>query len=209
METRGRWIGSRALWLVVSVIVLSVITGCESFQRSEAAARPAVSSTPTNAAAAAVRNNTASLLYDLLGDEKNVSKLLIIKRDRRELHDVIKRISVASGKAREEMETLARDDRTFDLKQTSLPPGEKAARESISSARTKELLHASGPELEFRLLLTQVEALGYAENLAVVAARNESSAKRAEFFSRLGNEMKTLRTDVIALMRTPVAVNPK
>ena len=147
-----------------------------------------------------VRNNAASLLYDLLGDEKNVSKLLIIKRDRRELHDVIKNISATANAARKSIEKLAREDATLDLKASALPAGEKATRESTSKARAKELLQASGAEFEFKLLLTQAEALGYATHLAKVAAENESSPERAKAFAEISAQMQARHRDVLNLL---------
>src|SRR5689334_15652937 len=63
-------------------------SGCKSLDRQKP------NSSSTNAAPSLeTRNNAASLLFNLLGDEKNVGKLLLIKRERRELHDVIKRVS--------------------------------------------------------------------------------------------------------------------
>src|SRR6185436_16807430 len=57
-----------------------------------------------------VRDNAYSLLYDLLSDEQHVSKLLIIKRDRRELNRLIKRISDAAGQGVESLEAFAKQD---------------------------------------------------------------------------------------------------
>jgi hypothetical protein len=151
----------------------------------------------------ATRNNAASLLYDLLGDEKNVSKLLIIKRDRRELHEVIKNVASTSDAARKSLEKLAREDATLDLKTMALPPGEKAARASESKARASELLHASGAALEFKLLLTQAEALAYATHLAKVAAENESSPTRAKAFAEISGQMNARLQDVLNLLRSP------
>ena len=147
-----------------------------------------------------VRNNAASLLYDLLGDEKNVSKLLIIKPDRRELHDVIKNVSSTADAARKSIERLAREDTTLNLKASVLPPGEKATRESESKARAKELLRASGAEFEFKLLLTQAEALAYATHLAKVAAENESSPDRAKVFAEISGQMEARHRDVVNLL---------
>jgi hypothetical protein len=152
--------------------------------------------------AAAVRNNAAALLYQLLGDEKDVSKLLIIKRDRRELHQVIKSVASTSDAARKALEKLARGDNTLNLKDTALPPGEKAARASESKTRQGELLHASGADLEFKLLLTQAEALAYAEHLAKVAAQNETVPDRAKIFTTISEQMSALHQQVVSLLRS-------
>src|SRR5881397_3203594 len=62
-----------------------------------------------------------ALLDELLGDEKNVSKLLIIKRDRPELNTLVKQISDKTGKAHKELEKLAKRDGHIDLKDQGLP----------------------------------------------------------------------------------------
>ena len=174
---------------MVILVVAAFLIACRSPQTH-----------PVSAGKAGVRNNAASLLYDLLGDEKNVSKLLIIKRDRRELHDVIKNVSSTADAARKRLEKLAAEDATLDLKATGLPPGEKATRESESKARAKELLRASGADFEFKLLLTQAEALAYATHLAKVAAENESSPDRAKAFAEISGQMEALHRDVVNLL---------
>ena len=77
MEPRGCFRVTLPTLLSLAVLM----SGCHSTQAPRAA------STSGNEGR---RNNAASLLYDLLGDERNVSKLLIIKRDRRELVRVLK-----------------------------------------------------------------------------------------------------------------------
>ncbi len=173
--------------------------GCESFQRRGSS--PATASTNGATSLVETRNNAASLLYDLLGDEKNVSKLLIIKRERRELRDVIKKVSVTAGAVHERLEKLAREDRTLSLKHTALPPGEQATREAESKARGNELLHSSGADFEFKLLLTQAEALGYAQYLALVAAQSEPSPAARQAFLQMSEQMKAVHGEVIALLR--------
>jgi len=150
-----------------------------------------------------IRNNALSLLYDLLDDERNVSKLLIIKRDRRELHDVIKNVSTTANAAHKQLEMLSREDATLNLKASALPPGEKAARDSESKERAHELLKASGADFEFKLLLTQAEALAYATHLAKVAAENESAPDRAKLYSDISAHLRARHQDVIRLLHPP------
>jgi hypothetical protein len=169
-----------------------VLGGCQS-SRAQSPQR--------SAANVETRNNAASLLYDLLGDEKNVSKLLIIKRDREELLRVIKDISKTAGEAHKKLERLAKEDSTLNLKNTALPPGEKATREAESKARAGELLHASGADFEFKLLLTQAEALNYAKHLAEVAAQNEPQAARANVFREISGELRRRHGEILELLR--------
>lgn len=149
-----------------------------------------------------IRNNCVSLLYDLLSDEKHVSKLLLIKRDRKELHDLIKKISAASAAGAAKLEEFAKRDRTIDLRAMGLPPGEQAVRKAISRAKQKELLAASGSDFEFKLLLSQSEASNYAAHLARVAAENSSDPDQARELTRLSTEMHRLHDEVVALVRS-------
>ncbi|MDB6027469.1 MAG: hypothetical protein JWM68_3692 [Verrucomicrobiales bacterium] len=149
------------------------------------------------------RNNALSLLYQILSDEQNVSKLLIIKLERKELHDVIKKVSVRSGQMVTTLEQLSQADRTLNLKSTELPPGEKAARDAQSKTVTKELLHTGGTDFEFKLLLTQAEAMEYGSNLAKVAAANESDAGRRKQIADISTQLQSLFEDVTRLLRHP------
>ena len=155
------------------------------------------------------RNNAVSLLYSLLGDEKNVSKLLIIKRDREELNRVIKHIASVCGQIHSSLARMAKEDSSLNLRDTALPVGEAAARESASKARSSELLRASGDEFEFQLLLTQIEALGYAKHLGQVAAANEPHPQRAREFFAIRDQLQQLHDEALSLLksrRTPPAV---
>jgi hypothetical protein len=174
---------------VLAALLCAGVMGCRSTQTHAASGN-------------VVRNNAASLLYDLLGDEKNVSKLLLIKRERRELHDVIRNISSTADAARKRLEKLAAEDATLTLKASALPPGEAATRASESKARGSELLHASGADFEFKLLLTQSEALAYAVHLAKVAAENESSPERARVFAEISAELNARHKEVVNLLRS-------
>ena len=126
-----------------------------------------------------VRNNSASLLHDLLKDESNLSKLLLIKRESRELNDLVRNISGAAEQGARQLEQLAQRDRTLDLRAMALPSGEVAAREAEAKTKERELLKAKGEDFEFALLLSQAEALNYGVHLARVAAESELNAEAA------------------------------
>src|SRR5690349_7765542 len=84
-----------------------------------------------------------ALLFKLLADEKDVSKLLIIKHENRVLHDLIKDISSVTGKAHKTLEKLAQRSH-INLEDQQLPEIESAARASISQEKAKQLLGAQG-----------------------------------------------------------------
>jgi hypothetical protein len=152
-----------------------------------------------------MRNNSVSLLYDLLGDEKNVSKVLIIKGNRESLHNLIKNISATTGDGAKRLEQLAKKDPTLNLRALELPAGEKATRDAIAKTEEKELLFSSGENFEFTLLLTQADALSYGWHLAKIAAENSIDPAQIREFDSLSVAMQDLYKQAVALMRSPPA----
>jgi hypothetical protein len=149
-----------------------------------------------------VRNNAASLLADLLGDEKNVSKLLIIKHGSPETEQLIKTISKAADDGGKQLDALAKADSALKLDAMQLPPGEKDARDAESKTKEHELLFSSGAQFEFNLLLTQAEALSYGSHLAKVAADNSSAPEAQREFHSLETSLNDLYERVVARMRS-------
>ncbi len=147
------------------------------------------------------RDNALALLNDLLNDEKNLSKILLIKRHSDQLGKLVEDISRTSKRGAESLEAVAKEQRT-NLKQLALPPGEKATRQAISKSKESTLLRAKDAESEFQLLLTQVEALSYGVYLAEVVAENEPQREPASQFSELSAEMRELHERVLAMLRS-------
>lgn len=147
------------------------------------------------------RNNAASLLYDLLGDEKNVRKILIIKRNSEELGHLIKAISEAATNYRKELERLAKMNPALNLRAIQLPQGEKATRDAVAKTEEHELLFTSGREFEFNLLLTQAQALGYGWHLAKIAAETSSSPDEIQSFTTMSRGMERLYGRVTSQMQ--------
>jgi hypothetical protein len=159
--------------------------------------------TPVGDPSVALRNNAASLLYDLLGDERNVNKLLLIKRESPELRGLITTIASVCAGAQNRLDREAQSDPTLSLKSTDLPPGEDAMRKAESKARASLLLRSGGADFEFHLLFSQAQALGYAEQLALVASRDKSVPGTAEALANISEQMKILHQQVIAMLREP------
>jgi hypothetical protein len=149
----------------------------------------------------ATRNNALALLDDLLNDEKNVSKILIIKHNSNELGHLVKNISKTAGAGAKMLRSLAKREPGVNLKATDLPPGEVAARKAISKTKESLLLHSKDAEFEFQLLLTQVEALNYGAHLTMVIAENEPQADVTRKFLALGAQLRDLDEQVLAMLR--------
>jgi len=147
------------------------------------------------------RKNALALLDDLLGDEKNLSKILIIKHNSDELGKLVEDISKTAGDGAKMLESLAKSEPGLDLKRTDLPPGEAAARKAISKTKEQLLLHSKAAEFQFQLLLTQVEALSYGAHLAMVVADGEANPDRTREFLRLSARLRDLDERVLAMLR--------
>jgi hypothetical protein len=149
-----------------------------------------------------IRNNALSLLAQLLDEEKNVSKVLIIKHGSRELSGLIKTISTEASDGAKRLRGLAQDDPTLDLKRQDLPAGEKASRDAVGKTEEHDLLLSSGADFEFTLLLTQAQALNYGSHLAKVAAENSVNPEEADAFHTMSRTLDQLLNQVKAMMRS-------
>jgi hypothetical protein len=185
---------SRQLYIFFSCAL--ILGGCADFHKSQTSLIPS-----TDVERIALRNNSASLLYDLLGDEKNVSKILIIKRNSPELKQLIKAISDASRNAAMQLEQMAKVDPTLNLQALKLPAGEKATRAAIAKTKEHELLLSSGENFQFELLLTQADALSYGWHLAAIAADN-SGQPAAATFKEVSANYKNLYGQVSMMLKS-------
>ena len=152
-----------------------------------------------------LRNNAASLLAQLLDDEKGAHYILIIKGHREELQQLIKKISAAADAGANELMAMAKIDPALNLHALDLPAGEKATRAAIETTKEHELLFTSGEDFEFTLLLTQADALSYGWHLAQIAADNSADPAEAKAFAALSASLQDLYKQTVALMRSPPA----
>src|SRR5829696_764965 len=107
------------------LILFSVaVGGCRLHQYSEEA--------PVKAEHSTTDHHGYALLFALLGDEKDVSKLLVVKRERAELRELIKAISETAARGHRDLENSAKTDRSIDLHKQGLPPAESATRAAIA-----------------------------------------------------------------------------
>jgi hypothetical protein len=149
-----------------------------------------------------VRNNAASLLANLFGEEKNVSKILIIKHGSPALDQLIKQISKTAGDGEKELEALAKDDKTLNLQAIQLPPGETATRAAISKTKEHEMLFSTGETFEVNLLLSQTDALDYGSHLAKIAAENSTNPDQKRKFHSLDVQLNNLFRRVVVEIRS-------
>ena len=183
------FVSRRFVWLLLPLVL--ALQGCQTLQTS--------SPTPPESSAT-TSNHSCALLYELLGDEKNVSKLLIVKRERAELKALIKEVSDYTGKAHQQMEASAKSPPALNLKDNGLPAAEVQTRKAIAKTRAKELLTEHGKDFELLLLLTQNEALTYGAHLASTAAAAETSATRRQQLEQISTRLAELQKKVVAML---------
>jgi len=185
-------------WFAAMLLAAGILTGCQSPQAMAPSGGDGSQST---------RNNSYSLLHQLLAEQSGVSLLRFIKSESPEVKTLVKKIATTSATGATLLEQFAKDDPTIKLDDLALPPGETATREAIASTKESELLGQSGDRFELTLLLTQTEALSYGWHLAVVASLYEPDPVRAHALVGLGVDMDNLYHEVFALLlaKTPAA----
>ena len=171
--------------------VLLLLIGCASTER------PAPLQ-PTGRSA--LDGHGYALLYDLMGDEKNVSKIRFIKHERPELRELIIEISTRCNHAHKALEAFGKADPSLNLKDLGLPADEVVTRKAISKSKTSALLHGKGKEFEVQLLLSQSEALTYGTHLSKILIPVESHPARAEFLSKLSFELLKLQQKTLNMI---------
>jgi hypothetical protein len=187
MDARGRFPG----WGVCLTIIV-LLTGCQTQPTRASASAPSL----------VLRNNTYSLLYQLLSEQKDVSKLRFIKVEQVDIKNLTKKIAAASKAGAEELEEFSHRDSSIDLKAVALPTGEVKTRDAIAKTKEKELLTRKGKEFDLTLLLTQTEALSYGWHLAKVAAQYDTDPARVRALHDLAGEMEALYNETFDLVRS-------
>jgi hypothetical protein len=147
-------------------------------------------------------NNSASLLSNLLKDEKNLNKILFIKFHSKQLGGLVDAISHTAADGEKQLEALAQSDPGLNLDAVELPPGEQAARKAIAKTKEHDLLFSSGDNFAFNLLLTQADALSYGSHLAEIVAKNAPRDDVAREFHSLATTLDGLLQQVTAQIRS-------
>jgi hypothetical protein len=181
------------------VLLILCATGCAT--KAPAPPAPARQSAvePSQDAQFAIRNQGYGLFYSLMSDEKNVSKLLLIKKEKTDVGDLIRDISLVTGEIAARLEAFQKEDPHVHLEFTGLPKAEQETRDLISKTRAKELIGKGGEKFEVRILLTQSEALAYGTHLAVIVQNMETNPTRKRFLGDSSAKLGALHQRVINL----------
>jgi hypothetical protein len=190
----------KQIFLVVALI--GVFCGCSALSSAPGRAHSPPAPPSENVEEQQLRWNAAGLLYDLLEDEKNVSKIFMFKSSNKEVVILVRLISATASADEKELTRLAKGDPGLNLLSLSLPPGEAAARKAEAKSEEYDLLFSSGANFEFNLLLTQAQAENYGSHLAKVAAKNSTLPAEAKSFGDMSTEMQHLYEETIKQMRS-------
>jgi hypothetical protein len=175
----------------IAVIVALLITaGCVSTEKRA----------DVQTGSQSLDKHSYALLFELLADEKDVSKLLIIKRERPELRTLIHAIARVADDGHKRLTTMSKADPHLNLNDRGLPPGEIGTRKAIAKTKGKSLLNAKGNEFELSLLLSQNEALTYGAHLALTIASHETDATRSKFIQELSRDLTDLQQQVFRML---------
>jgi hypothetical protein len=156
--------------LCLEVLLLATLAG--GVASGGCAARP-----PSISGAVTERSEALALAWNVLAENKDVAGILAIKSVTPETGTLIREIAEACRRTAGTIERIAKAE-GLPLGEDGLPVAETRVRASIRARMTRELLLASGPTFERSLLLTQVEALGYASNLLEEVAAQLRAAER-------------------------------
>jgi hypothetical protein len=183
----------RPAWALRTLVLGALaVTGCATVQKV----------LPTTAwREARVRNEGYSLLYQLLRQESDAAKLLIIKHADPPIADLIREIASTCGQAQKELELFHKNDRHLNLEMTNLPRIEQKTRAAIESTVTKQLLFSSGKKFEVRFLFTQAEAMNYAAHLAQALHDQEANPARQKFLATLAERCTALHDRAMGLLK--------
>lgn len=191
----------RAVSIVVLLTPSMLLAACQCFMHC-GSNKPAGS-------ADLVRNQGYALLYSTINDESQVDQVLIIKDPNPQVTELIKAIGQFSSDAKNKLQAFAKEDPTLGLDNQGLPEVETKTRSAISSATSKQIVFSGGKEFEFRILLTQHEALNYITHLAATISKQETLEARKRYLAHLAEESSALHERVIAQLQAPYVGQPK
>src|SRR5262245_24358891 len=153
----------------------------------------------TAGSSVSARNEGYANLYELLGKQRHLGKLLLIKRESSPVHAVVKEIARVSDDGYDQLKKFGKADATLNLTASGLPLAEVKTREAIEATRRKQLLGASGAAFELQLLLSQNEALTYGAHLARVVRTLDDQPARQAALTTLAQQMEQLQEEVLKL----------
>ncbi len=143
------------------------------------------------------------LLHHLCEDESGVAMIMIVKNAPPEIGSFTKRISRTADESIASLDDLRQGNRQLSFDKNPLPPVEQDVRDSIRGDKTHQLLEGTtGAEFVRTLLVSQIEASGYAMHLSKVLAENEKNPVRIQALQNISAKWLAIRRESYRLLRT-------
>ncbi|MCX5659833.1 MAG: hypothetical protein NTW19_08940 [Planctomycetota bacterium] len=177
------------------LLPLLLLVGCHAGPQSSAALG-------TGATSPSLSQGYA-LLYSTAGQDADVDKVLMLKSPEPRVAELVKSIAQFCGQVKAKLDGFAKEDASLDLKAEGLPALEVQTRDAIGSTTSKQILFGTGKEFEFRLLMTQHEALNYITHLLRVLAKAEANEARKMYLNQAAQTSAALHEKVLELMKGP------
>jgi len=140
-------------------------------------------------------NDGFTLLYDLMGKESGVDKILILRNASVQTQTVIREISKVCATAKADLEKFAKLHPLLEMDRRDLPKAEVDTREAIEWATTKKLL--LGGDFELKLILTQVSATEYAAFLTETLAERDKDKERKAWLEGMAKIFQDLHQKIV------------
>lgn len=191
----------------VLLVSLALLAGCHTAPKGAASSGPAGQGQPAAPAGKSLAQGYA-LLYSTIAQDADVDKALMLKSPDPRVAETVKAIAQFCGQAKAKLEAFALEDPSLNLNNDGLPALEIKTRDAIGSTTTKQILFGTGKEFEFRLLMTQHEALNYIAHLAGVLAKAETNEARGTYLKEIAQKSASLHRNVMELMETPYVGKP-
>jgi hypothetical protein len=197
-----RFLSIRKLFLAILCLGMTgFLCSCALLNRATGGSKSESESASSRIVASSTNSHGYALLYDLVKDEKDVSKLRFIKHERTELKSLLQEIARVNHDACSRLEAFAKTNHEIDIKNQGLPAAEVQARGAIGKFKQSSILHSKDKDLEIQLLLSENEALTYGSHLAQVVSAAEADPSRKQFLQQLAATLSKLQGNVIDLLR--------
>jgi hypothetical protein len=143
------------------------------------------------------------LLHQLCAQEAQLPLLLDVKHASTDVKNFADRISRTAKESNAALEQMQDADPALNFGHNPLPSFERDVRDSIQDEKQDQLLFGtSGAAFERALLVSQVEASNYAQNIAKVLAENEKNPERRKCLEKISSKWLLINKETFRLLST-------
>ncbi len=142
------------------------------------------------------------LFHHLAESESKLPLLVAIKHTPPEIADYVGRISKIAQESTDDLDRMQKGDGAIRFDKNPLPPIEQDVRQSLQDDKQHQLLFGTTDSDFVRaLLVSQIEASGYALHLTKVLAEQEKNADRSKTLQHLSAKWLVLRNEAYRFLK--------